>query len=54
MTGVLHMEQYFLGNNVAERVKVPVLLTIIGEQPYTILRDMELPKNKTIAELCIF
>lgn len=43
------MEQYFLANYVEEGKKVPVLLTLIGEQAYKTLRDLcdpVLPKIK--------
>lgn len=49
------MEQYFAANYVEENKKVPVLLTIIGEQAYEILRglcDPQLPKLKTYTQLC--
>ncbi|XP_050507436.1 uncharacterized protein K02A2.6-like, partial [Diabrotica virgifera virgifera] len=50
------LEQYFLANYVENDRMVPVLLTIIGDKAYEILKglcDPVLPKNKTFDELCI-
>lgn len=49
------MEQYFLANYIEDNKKVPVLLTVIGEQAYKVLRDLcdpALPKDKTYRDLC--
>ena len=48
-------EQYFIANYIEDNKRVPVLLTVIGEQAYEILRglcDPELPSNKSYTDLC--
>lgn len=49
------MDQYFIANYVEEDKKVPVLLTVIGEQAYEVLRglcDPDLPKSRSYDTLC--
>lgn len=49
------LDQYFLANIIPDDRKVPVLLTLIGNRAYKILRDLcdpVLPKDKSYIELC--
>lgn len=49
------VEQYSAANYIEADKKVPVLLTLIGEQAYKTLRnlcDTALPKTKTYDQLC--
>ncbi|KAJ8915535.1 hypothetical protein NQ315_012418 [Exocentrus adspersus] len=49
------MDQYFVANYIEDDKKVPVLLTVIGEQAYEVLKglcDPDLPKTKSYPDLC--
>lgn len=47
--------QYFVANQVAQERRVAVLITLIGQEPYKILKDLcdpVLPEIKSFEELC--
>lgn len=49
------LEQYLLANFVEEERRVPVLLSVIGQEAYEKLKDLcdpDLPRDKTLEELC--
>ena len=48
------LEQYFLANEIKDEKKVPVLLSVMGGQTYSVLRDLtapDVPGTKTFAQL---
>ena len=48
------LEQFFIANDVIEEKKVALLLTLIGKNGYSLLRNLcmpESPSNKTYPEL---
>lgn len=50
------LEQFFLANYVEDDRRVAVLLTVIGEKVYKVLRDLcdpQKPKEKTYDQLCM-
>uniref|UniRef100_A0A1Y1NM66 Retrotransposon gag domain-containing protein n=2 Tax=Photinus pyralis TaxID=7054 RepID=A0A1Y1NM66_PHOPY len=53
-TYVARLEQYFLANKVSDNLKLPTLLTVVGDDTYELmvnLCDPDKPEEKTFAEL---
>ena len=51
------LDCYFEANNVDDKKKSSILLTVLGSEAYTILRNLvapDLPATKTYTELCKF
>lgn len=53
-TYISRLEQYFIVNKVEEEMKVPTLITLVGDETYELMMDLcspDNPEDKTYAEL---